>query len=84
MSRDYPGELAELIRRSRHLTVLTGAGISTESGIPDFRSPGGVWSKQSPVMFQDFLDDAARRRVDQIAMAALLRLLVGDLPREHV
>jgi NAD-dependent deacetylase len=42
--------------------AFTGAGISTESGIPDFRSPGGVWSKYRQVMYQEFLaSDEARR-----------------------
>ena len=39
---------ADIISQSEKLVVFTGAGISTESGIPDFRSPGGVWSKFDP------------------------------------
>lgn len=41
-------ELADLLRRSQHAVVMTGAGISTESGLPDFRSPGGLWSSTDP------------------------------------
>jgi NAD-dependent deacetylase len=54
--------LARLIRESNRIAVFTGAGISTESGIPDFRSPGGVWSKMKPIMFQDFVSSYAARR----------------------
>lgn len=54
--------LAEMLARSRRAVAFTGAGISTESGIPDFRSPGGVWSRYQPVTIQDFLaNDEARR-----------------------
>ena len=55
-------DLARLIADARRLVVFTGAGISTESGIPDFRSPGGVWSRMKPIYFQDFVSDPARRR----------------------
>jgi NAD-dependent deacetylase len=55
-------DLARLIADARRLVVFTGAGISTESGIPDFRSPGGVWSQMKPIQFQDFVADPAKRR----------------------
>lgn len=55
-------ELAEMIREARRIVVFTGAGISTESGIPDFRSPGGVWSKMKPIYFQDFVANEDMRR----------------------
>jgi len=48
-------ELARVIERARQAVVFTGAGISTESGIPDFRSPGGIWTKMTPIDFSDFL-----------------------------
>ena len=56
------GELARLIEGARQVVVFTGAGISTESGIPDFRSPGGIWTRMAPIDFSDFLaSDEARR-----------------------
>ena len=54
--------LAELIERSRRAVVFTGAGMSTESGIPDFRSPGGVWSKMRPIYFDEFVTSETMRR----------------------
>lgn len=59
MSRAH---LARLIGDARRILVFTGAGISTESGVPDFRSPGGVWSRMKPIPFQDFVADEAMRR----------------------
>jgi NAD-dependent deacetylase len=47
--------------RAKNAVAFTGAGVSTESGIPDFRSPGGVWAKSQPVMFQDFVERADAR-----------------------
>ncbi|MCR5874072.1 Sir2 family NAD-dependent protein deacetylase [Phenylobacterium sp. J426] len=55
-------DLARMIAEARRLVVFTGAGISTESGIPDFRSPGGVWSKMKPIYFQEFVASEAKRR----------------------
>ena len=54
--------LTNLLRASRRVVVFTGAGISTESGIPDFRSPGGIWTKMMPINFDDFLASAEQRR----------------------
>ncbi len=48
-------QLANIINRARRGIAFTGAGISTESGLADFRSPGGVWSRNQPVMYDDFL-----------------------------
>lgn len=51
----------QLIHRSQSMVAFTGAGISTESGIPDFRSPGGVWATNQPVFFDDFLNNPRAR-----------------------
>jgi NAD-dependent deacetylase len=61
-ARATRADLARLIADARRMVVFTGAGISTESGIPDFRSPGGVWSRMKPIYFQDFVSDPAKRR----------------------
>src|SRR6266508_6345537 len=60
--------LQELVEAARVIAPFTGAGISTECGIPDFRSPGGIWTKMAPIQFDDFLasqemrDESWRRR----------------------
>jgi len=60
--------LQEMVAASRRAVAFTGAGISTESGIPDFRSPGGLWTKNRPIDFSDFVrskemrDEAWRRK----------------------
>ena len=69
-------EFASLIEAADRVVVFTGAGISTESGIPDFRSPGGTWTTQKPIDFSDFMrSDEARRETwrRRFAMEATLR-----------
>ncbi len=53
--------IAKLICAARTGVGFTGAGISTDSGIPDFRSPGGVWAKYQPVYFDEFIASSAAR-----------------------
>jgi NAD-dependent deacetylase len=59
---DGIAQLATLLERARDIVIFTGAGISTESGIPDFRSPNGIWSQFQPILFQDFIASEAQRR----------------------
>lgn len=55
-------QLREIIGSARRIVAFTGAGISTESGIPDFRSPGGIWSRYKPIYFDDFMASDEMRR----------------------
>ena len=54
--------LQEAIGSAKRIVAFTGAGISTESGIPDFRSPGGIWTKYKPIYFDDFMASEEMRR----------------------
>ena len=55
-------KLQHMIGEAKRIVAFTGAGISTESGIPDFRSPGGIWTKYRPIEFSDFLSSEEMRR----------------------
>src|SRR3981189_848897 len=61
-------QLGDMIAEAKVIVPFTGAGVSTESGIPDFRSPGGLWTRNRPILFDEFVaspdarDEAWRRR----------------------
>jgi NAD-dependent deacetylase len=54
-------EFAARLKSTPNIVFFTGAGISTESGVPDFRSPGGVWTRYQPIYFSDFISNEAAR-----------------------
>jgi NAD-dependent deacetylase len=54
--------LTDAIGSAKRIVAFTGAGISTESGIPDFRSPGGIWTRYKPIYFDDFMSSDEMRR----------------------
>jgi NAD-dependent deacetylase len=53
--------LTQYLRTSQSIAILTGAGISTASGIPDFRGPGGLWTRRKPVYYDDFMASESAR-----------------------
>jgi len=55
-------QLKNMLAASEHAVVFTGAGISTESGIPDFRSPGGIWTRYQPIDFREFMSSEEARK----------------------
>ena len=59
---DQVEQLREMIGSAKRIVAFTGAGISTESGIPDFRSPGGIWTRYKPIYFDDFMSSDEMRR----------------------
>jgi NAD-dependent deacetylase len=61
MQQAQIGAIAAWLSESEIVVAFTGAGVSTESGIPDFRSPGGVWAKYQPVYFDAFLSSRESR-----------------------
>lgn len=53
--------LRQWVEEAENVVIFTGAGMSTDSGIPDFRSPGGVWTRMAPINFQDFIASEENR-----------------------
>lgn len=77
----------EMIRAARKILVFTGAGLSTESGIPDFRSPGGVWDKYDPseFYFQRIVSDEKAREKYWVMSTEFYEILKDALPnRAHL
>jgi len=60
MNKDWE-RLVDYLRGSRRILIFTGAGISTGSGIPDFRGPEGIWTRRTPVYYQDFMTSESAR-----------------------
>jgi NAD-dependent SIR2 family protein deacetylase len=77
-------ELVVLVARARCLVALTGAGVSTESGIPDYRDERGEWKRTPPLRYQEFVgSDRARRRYWARAMAGFPALRDAEPGRAH-
>jgi len=70
------------IENSRKIVGFTGAGISTESGIPDYRSKGGIWDKYQLVLFDEFLSDEKKRILYWQRKQELWKTMKNALPNK--
>ncbi|MBL4666993.1 MAG: Sir2 family NAD-dependent protein deacetylase [Sneathiella sp.] len=75
-------QFVRLIEENHKVVFFTGAGISTESGIPDFRSPGGLWEKNRPIEFSDFMASEEARRESWRRKFAMETVLAGAKPND--
>ena len=82
---EYLDELVRFIDRYKRLFILTGAGCSTESGIPDYRDDNGQWKHRKPVQYQDFVrNEDARKRYWARSMAGWRLIAKAKPNRAHV
>lgn len=73
-------DAVEFLEDARHIVALTGAGISTESGIPDFRGEGGLWTRVAATSYRAFQSDAGARRDYWRLRRELMPLVRGARP----
>ena len=80
-------EIIRLVKVSERTVILTGAGISTESGLPDFRSDNGFWTKNKPIQFNEFLLSEEKQRLSwerNIELHLLLRKIKPNIGHAFV
>ena len=75
-------EIIKLVKASKQTVILTGAGISTESGLPDFRSNDGFWTKNKPIQFNEFLLSEEKQRLSWERNIELHSLLEKIFPNK--
>lgn len=73
-------ELAHLVSGAKRIVAFTGAGISTECGIPDFRSPGGLWTKYRPIEYSEFVGSPVARLEAWRRWLAVYAIVSGAVP----
>ena len=80
-------EIIKLVKASYRTVILTGAGISTESGLPDFRSDNGFWTKNKPIQFNEFLLSEEKQRLSwerNIELHSLLKKIKPNIGHAFV
>jgi NAD-dependent deacetylase len=80
-------EIVKLIKASKQTVILTGAGISTESGLPDFRSDNGFWAKNKPIQFHEFVLNKEKQRLSwerNIELHSLLKEISPNIGHAFV
>ena len=80
-------EIIKLVKASKQTVILTGAGISTESGLPDFRSNDGFWTKNKPIQFNEFLLSEEKQRLSwerNIELHSLLKNIKPNIGHAFV